>query len=179
MFFDDTTRQAESEVDLWLAGLADHLREHMLSQPEPLSEKRWRVAGYRFARSLAQERPSGMSCVREFAEGMRAYCNDNASIGGPVLYDVRRSDTVEEKAEKLLALASHKNTGDAEAAAALKGFAKFFIARDLAIITTERLGALGRTFARMQETMSFLRREHPTLFIWAVDDSNPSPITDR
>ncbi len=176
MFFDDTTRQAEAESDLWLSGLADHLREHMLSQSEPLSEKRWRVAGYRYARALAQERPAGIACVREFAEGMRAYCNEHATLGGPILYDTKRSSTVEEKATKLLALASHKNTGEAEANAAIKGLVKLFLSHELAIITTERLSALGRTFQRMQETMNFLRREHPTLFLWAVDDSNPSPL---
>lgn len=177
MFFDDTRRQAEG-TDHWLVGIADHLRDHMLSQEEPLSETLWRIAGHRFARALAQERPAGISCVRQFAEGMRSYCNEShtMSLGGPILYDVNHNENVEEKAEKLLALATHKTTGEAEARAALAGLMKLFKSGDLAIIGSERLSALRRSFSRMEEMVNFLKREHPTLFLFAPDESNPGPI---
>jgi hypothetical protein len=175
VLFDDTARHG-AEDDLWLSSFADEIRDHLLAKPEPLSEKLWRLAGYRFARALAQGRPSGIACVREFAEGMRAYCTENVSLGGPILYDVKRADSVEEKAEKLLALATHKNTGDAEARAAMMGLLKLYASKELAVIASERLGALGRTLTRLTESINFIRREHPTLFLWSPDDKNPSPI---
>lgn len=175
MLFDDTARHG-AEDDIWITSFADQVRDHLLAKPDALSEKLWRLAGYRFARALAQDRPSGVQCVRAFAEGMRALCTENLSLGGPILYDVKRSDSVEERAEKLLALAMHKNTGEAESRAAMTGLLKLFASHEMAIIAAERLGALGRTLARLQDSINFIRREHPTLFLWAPDDKNPSPI---
>lgn len=176
MLFDDTSRRAAATEDFTVSEVADALREHLLSSEDPLSEKTWRIAGYRFARAIAQGRRRGYELTREFTEGMRQFAEEHASIGPPVLYDTRRADAVEEKAEKLLALASHKNTGDAEARAAEHGFVKLYTQRDLAIISAERLNMQGQKMARMEDALNFLKAENPTMFLWASGGKNGSNL---
>lgn len=162
-------------IDNTLASMADDLRDYMLERSDNgLSEKNWRVAGYRFAKSLSQGRRMGYQLSREFAEGMRIFCEENIPLGAPVLYDVKRADSLEEKAEKLLALATHKNTGTHERSNAEGSFVKLYGARDLAIIASDRFNALGQTLMHMRDSINFIKRAHPTLFVWKHDAPSSS-----
>jgi BMFP domain-containing protein YqiC len=169
--YDDTTRQGRV-LDHMIADIADAFREYMLSGDDPLSEKRWRVTGYRFAKALAQLAPGrtrGLGLTKQLADGMRMYCDENASLPAPVLYDTAKADALEEKAEKLLAVAAHPNTADAERRAFEHQFVRLYTALDLAIVSLERFNALRQIVTRTEEAITFLKREHPHLFLWRTD----------
>lgn len=176
MLFDESARHGAID-DLYLMSIADSVAEYLrtLASDGPEADTIWRTAGYRFAAALAGRERAGraLDLARAFADGMRTYGSETASIGAPEFYDTKRADTLEEKAEKLLTLATHKGTGTAEAAAAALGFAKLFAGRELAIISRQRYLALGRALSRMTETINFIKREHPTIFTWTSRDGEP------
>ena len=173
--FDETWRYRASQMDYVISEIADALRDQMLASDNPLSESKWRQAGYRFAHFLAGNRQLGVELTREFARGMRIFAEENESGGAPVLYDTKRAAAVEEKGEKLLVLATHTSANEHEAHAARSGFIKLFSAEDLAIVAAERLTALRQALARMTDTINFLNREHPNILLWKRDSHIERP----
>jgi hypothetical protein len=170
--FDDTERHG-SIIDHTLAALADALREHILNQEDPLSEKRWRVAGYRFARALAQGRRKGYEMTSAFMDGLRIFSEQHSSIRPIVPFNTARADALEEKAMKLLALATHKRTGEHEVRAAQQGFAKLFSSGDLAIVSTERHEWQESEQKRLRDAVNFIKNHHPEAFPWKPDEQTP------
>jgi len=166
--YDDTSRRGRI-IDHTIAEIADVFREYMLTGEEALSEKRWRVTGYRFAKALAQGRRAGISLTRQLADGMRMYCDENATMPQPTVYDEAKADALEDKAEKLLAVAAHPNTGDTERRAFEHQFVRLYAGLDLAIVALERFNALRQALTRGEEAINFLKREHPHLFLWRTD----------
>ena len=152
-----------------IVDIADAFREYMLTGDNPLSPKKWRVTGYRFAKALAQERHKGYELVKQLAEGMKMYCEENSGMPAPVLFDTKQADMLEEKAEKMLAVAAHENTAATERAAFEHQFVRLYATLDLAIVATHRFNALRQMLTRAEDAINFIKREHPHLFLWRTD----------
>lgn len=175
MFFDEAWKHSnDGSVNFIVKEIAEVLRDHMLGiEPDPLSAHRWRLAGYRFADFLAHNSKKGVELAREFANGMRIYCEENGEIGPTVLYDAERATTFEQRARKFMTLARHASTGEHEARAASLGFVKLYIAEELAVIATERLDALHRTLTQTQDTIAYMKKEYPMLVLWKREERAP------
>jgi hypothetical protein len=175
MFFDEAWKHSnDGSVNFIVKEIAEVLRDHMLGiEPDPLSEHRWRLAGYRFADFLAHNSKKGVELAREFANGMRIYCEENGEIGPPVLYDAARATALEQRARKFLTLVMHASTGHHEAQAAALGFVKMFASEELTVIAAERLTALNRTLTQVQDTIAYMKKEHPMLFLWKREERAP------
>ncbi len=182
MFFDETWKHGnDNGLNFIVKEIAEVLRDHMLEpgieteegKAISLSPHRWRLAGYRFADFLAHNSKKGVELAREFANGMRIYCEENGEIGPPVLYDTARATGLEQRARKFLRLVVHASTNQHEAQAAALGFVKMFGAEELAIISAERLDALERTLTQVQDTIAYMKKEHPMLFLWKREERAP------
>jgi hypothetical protein len=168
MFY-EAWKHGDAGLDFILSEIANALRDHMLGLDNPLSKDRWRLAGYKFAKFLAHGSEAGVESAREFAIGVRTYIEEAGPIGAPILFDSNRADAIEDKARKLLNLATHDSANEQEARNAARGFTGLFVAQELAIIAGERFDALRSTLARFQDTIAFMKKEHPTLFLWKRD----------
>jgi hypothetical protein len=176
LIFDETHRLGE-EPDFTLSDLADHLRQHMLNSADPLSESKWRLAGYRFAKALSQGRQRGYELTREFIEGMRIFIeNHDAQFGSAAQFDVARADAAEAKAEKLIKLASHPATNDHEARAAIKGFIALLRDKDVIAVAHVRYESLKATVGRLTQTINFLRSQQPHLLLWKPSEKHPEEL---
>lgn len=170
--FDDTSRFGDL-IDHTIADIASALREYILQSDEPLSEQKWKVAGYRFARALAQERIKGYEMTSAFMEGMRIFSDQHATLRPPKEFNEHRAISVIDKAKKLLALAAHKRTGESEARAAFNGFIKLYIEGEFALIAHDRQEWLLGEIARLKDVVKFVKTHHPEVFPWKPDEQTP------
>jgi hypothetical protein len=168
--YDKTPYYGETS-DPTLAEIAKWLREYVLMAEDALSPKLWRVCGYRFAKALAQGRRKGYDLTREFMEGMRIFSEEHVTLGAQPVYDVKRIEELEEKAEKLLRLAQHASTNPNERHVAEHGLRRLFTDGYLAIVGVERYEALIQEVTRLRDTISYLKQQHPNLLLWKMDGS--------
>ncbi len=170
--YDDTARHGGT-IDHRLVSIADLLREHVLMSDAPFSDKTWRVAGYRFAKAVAQNRRMGFDMTSAFQDGMRIFAEQHATIRPIVPFNEARANTLEERAAKFVALASHKNTGAPEQAAAINGLVKLYTAHDLAIIANDRHEWQLSDHNRLRDAINFVKTHHPEVFPWKPDEQSP------
>lgn len=172
--FGDETRRAATGEDASLRSLAVALFELLTAfddTPFSLDHKRWKIAGYRLGKYLARvedekrRRGGSPELVRELADGMAASCDEEARML-PVVYDAGRSAELEDKARKLLALASHPSTGDGERSAAERGLRKLLESNELAIVPKARLEYVENRVRQLDDVVRFIRARHPGILLF-------------
>lgn len=168
--FDGIRLEASTGRDELAEYIAGAISEYLGGTSESryaLRMRQFQVLGYRVVTRLLIQEKAYLDYVQGMSQGMVMALHEFESRSrGIAAFSESDAVKVEEKAKKLLRLATHEGTGEHEAAASSLQFAKLFSGTDLVLFARVRAQHWLGDYERMKLMFERIRREHPWLIHW-------------